>query len=175
MVALDLMSLEHMATTMPGLTPSLAGVFAQASAVCLEHNGHRPGVVLKVAGSHPTSFELSWPLTTPQINKSHNDLQEATERGATCIAIHLVNNLLGLSVLERSRKGTGFDYWLGQPNQNTLFQNAKKLEVSGILRGDNGDIQQRLRLKQKQVNRFNGINCCIVVVEFGCPLSHIAA
>jgi hypothetical protein len=51
-------------------------------------------------------------------------------------AILLMRALTGYTVIERSRKGTGFDWWLG--TEDNLFQGKVRLEVSGILRGTIG-------------------------------------
>jgi hypothetical protein len=172
---IDLMSLSALAASMQGLTPALGSAYAEASAVCLEHNGHTQGVTLDVIGTHPASYTLSWAPVSLQMAKSHNDLQEATERGATCVAIHLARSLLGLSVVERSRKGTGFDFWLGTLANNALFQNTRRLEVSGILNGDNSEVRARVNEKRKQVSKSNGTPSCVIVVEFSRPISHITA
>jgi hypothetical protein len=52
-------------------------------------------------------------------------------------------------VVERSRRGTGFDYWLGKKGDNNQlpFQNAVRLEVSGIRKGDDGKIKARAKQK----------------------------
>ena len=74
------------------------------------------------------------------MRRTHNDLQDATEAGACGLAILLVQLFVGYTVVERSVKGTGFDYWLGSEN-DALFQNKARLEASGILRGDQNGVQ----------------------------------
>jgi hypothetical protein len=46
----------------------------------------------------------------------------------------LIRQLTQFTVIERSRKGTGFDYWLGSEDEagELPFQNKVRLEVSGI-------------------------------------------
>ena len=86
---------------------------------------------------------LTWPATTDQARNCYNDRQFAAELGAYGIAVLLVERLTDLTVVERSRKGTGFDYWLGPKGRaQPLFQDKQKLEVSGILAGDEGDVRR---------------------------------
>ena len=54
----------------------------------------------------------AYPYLKP-CNSAYRDLQEATEMGACGIAIVIARELIGYSIIERSVKGTGFDYWLG--------------------------------------------------------------
>jgi hypothetical protein len=102
------------------------------------------------------------------------DLGEATERGAYGIAILLVMHLAGFKVVQRSVKGTGFDYWLGFADA-LPFQDKARLEVSGILNGNEGVISSRLRIKIEQTRKSDRLNipAYVVIVEFGNPLSRV--
>src|ERR1700730_18242184 len=74
---------------------------------------HRSGVTFHLAGVKAAQFLMEWPPVDDQARRSHNDIQEATERGAYGIAILIICDLTGMVVVERSAKGPGFDYWLG--------------------------------------------------------------
>jgi hypothetical protein len=63
----------------------------------------------------------------------------------------MLRSLAGLTVLERSRKGTGFDWWLA--SQDNLFQAAARLEVSGIMRGSARRVNGRLKERMAQTER----------------------
>ena len=84
-------------------------------------------------------------------------------------------------MLERSFKGTGFDYWMGNPaqhdeNDELPFQNLTRLEVSGILQGDAVRIARRVKVKLDQVEPTDHVGpAIIVVVEFGGPVIHLEA
>jgi hypothetical protein len=101
------------------------------------------------------------------------DPGETTEQGAYGIALLLVRALTGLTVVERSRKGTGFDWWLGPDDR--LFQAKARLEVSGIREGDLRTIRSRVRVKVKQTERsdVSGFPAFVVVVEFGTPRARV--
>jgi hypothetical protein len=45
-----------------------------------------------------------------------------------------VLELTDYTIVERACKGTGFDYWLGDEDDD-LFQWKARLEISGILKG----------------------------------------
>lgn len=79
-------------------------------------------------------------------------------------------------VIYRAPKGKGFDYWLGKKDEATLFQNKVRLEVSGILKGNESDIKKRTNQKLKQTKRSDSsmLKAYAVIVEFSEPSSHIS-
>lgn len=100
---------------------------------------------------------------------SHNDQERATENGACGIALLALRELTGLTVLLQSRRGSGFDFWLG-PETGFLFQAGVRLEVSGIRRGDEPVIRRRLRSKLRQTERSRHLApAYVAVVEFSRP------
>lgn len=74
------------------------------------------------------------------------------------------------TVIERSRKGTGFDYWLGDKN-SYLFQKKARLEVSGILKGDDSLLKSRHAAKEEQTSKSDElcIPAYVSVIEFSKP------
>ena len=116
-----------------------------------------------------TQLEKGLPAITPAFGAT---LAEA----AYGIAFLIIQELTDYTVIERSRRGTGFDYWLGKKtNNNDLpFQNAVRLEVSGIRKGDDSRIKARIKQKLEQVRPTDGkLPAYIVVVEFSNPLAFI--
>jgi hypothetical protein len=108
-----------------------------------------------------------------QRQRTYNDLQDATEQGACGLAILLVRVLTGQVVVLRSRKGTGFDYWLGE-DDDELFSGKTRLEVSGILAGNAGDITARAQEKKGQIAPSSQLGPgYVVVVEFSAPVAHL--
>ncbi|MEB3337992.1 MAG: hypothetical protein VKJ46_11045, partial [Leptolyngbyaceae bacterium] len=87
--------------------------------------------------------------------------------------------LTNLTVIERSRKGTGFDYWLGIQDSASIlpFQRMARLEVSGIRKGHQGQINARVKQKTEQTRPSDaqGLPAYIIVVEFSRPISIISA
>lgn len=170
MAKLDLNSLSY---GLPGLTSTMGCVLAQAAAVCLEDQDHALGVSLSVSGDFRKSFAVHWPEVSSQTRRCYNDPQEATEWGACGVAILLILEFTEYTVIERSRKGTGFDYWLGHEDE-LPFQHKARLEVSGIRNGNNSTIDRRVRQKLEQTAPTDGpLPAFVVVVEFGQPLSKV--
>lgn len=82
----------------------------------------------------------------------------------------------GLEVVQRSRKGTGFDYWLGARNEEpNLFQGLTRLEVSGIRAGDEAKITKRTQIKIDQTKKSDGLAlpAVVAIIEFSNPLARI--
>ncbi len=122
-------------------------------------------------------FILDWHQLDAQAVSCWADDEFATEQGAYAIACLLVEKLTDWVVIERSWKGTGFDYWLGErSSEETLFQKRARLEVSGIRTGDLQKVQQRVRRKLRQIERSAGLfPGLVIVVEFSQPLAVIAS
>lgn len=125
---------------------------AEAAAVCLDYHDHGLRVNLEVGGTFSGSMALLRFPVDDQMRRRYADLQEATEFGACGVAILLARRLVGYTVVERSVEGTGFDYWLGHED-DLPFQNKARLEVSGILAGDDAQIAARARQKTEQTQR----------------------
>ncbi len=169
------LNLASLCEGMKGLTSACGAVLAESAAVCLEDRNHAQGVILNVAGESEAAYPLDWEPVSEQQRRCYNDLQEATERGASGIAILLVERLTGMTVLERSKKRTGFDYWIGPPGDETLlFQGKTRLEVSGILAGPTSAVAGRVKTKLAQVKPTDKeAPAYIAVIEFGTPASQV--
>jgi hypothetical protein len=142
---------------------------AEAASVCFVERGHRSPAKLRVEGDLSAELEVHFLEVTRQMRNAHHDQDEATEYGACAVAALVLRDLFGLTVLRRSKKGTGFDYWLA-PEASPLFRNASRLEVSGIRRGGEREIRARVRSKERQLAPSNvSLPVYITVVEFGAP------
>ncbi|MCR4316367.1 MAG: hypothetical protein NUW37_08470 [Planctomycetes bacterium] len=160
----------------PGLTKVAGAYLAEAATVCLASNSHFSGVVLDVYGGIEKKYELQYINADDQMKKTHGDDEVATESGACAIAILILEATSGIVVDARSRKGTGFDYWLRVDNSPSdgYFQDRVRLEVSGIRKGDIRAIEYRAYRKVEQVTKSNGeLSAFVVVVEFGTPLAKV--
>jgi hypothetical protein len=160
----------------PAITPSIGSMLAEAASVCLESQGHRPGVFLLIRGSKGNDYRVTWePITAQARDRAWNDESNATEWGAVGIAILLAKPETGYDVIDQSRKGTGFDYWLGDASDDPVFQRKARLEVSGIRQGDDRDVRARVTQKLRQTDRSArlSIRAYVIVVEFGRPLAEV--
>ncbi len=171
------MDLHALDAGMPGITPAFGQYLRQAATVCLEERSHQPGVEMPVEGAYVQRYIVSWSGATMQERRCLGDPEVATEHGAYGIAALLAVSLTGMTVIERSRKGTGFDFWLGPKKaRGGLFQKRTRLEISGVRDGDNGEIKSRVRLKLDQTKQSDHLRlpAYVVVVEFSRPISHVA-
>jgi hypothetical protein len=111
------------------------------------------------------------------MSQTYADPDEAVEDGACAVAILLVRRITGRTKLELSRKGTGIDYWLGLPDDpGRPFQSKARLEVSGLLKGTDAQVNARVSQKQRQTQRSDstGLPVYVVIVEFGRPKAKVA-
>lgn len=178
----------------PGIARAKGKDMADAGAVCLETQGHSQRVPFTVRGSFRKVYTLVWPPATNQVLRSWNDLTETVEHGAAGVAALLALRDIGYMPLLRSRKGTGFDYWLGDRDRNNVSDAERKatmelreqlrddtlvargrLEVSGILVGNDAWVIFRCNQKLRQTDRSDslGLPAYVVVVEFGRPLAEV--
>jgi hypothetical protein len=176
MKCLDLTTLQ---SGLPAITPAYGSSLAEAAAVCLDDQGHSSGSILEVIGENNASYQLTWPVVTDQMLRCWNDREYATEQAAYAIAFLLIQETIGFTVVRRSRRGTGYDYLLGNalaPIQgDNYLANLARLEVSGIRSGTISQIKSRVKLKLEQVRPTDGsLPAYIVVVEFSHPFAQIA-
>ena len=168
------MDLNRLGQGTPGITPEFGACLAQAAAVCLEEQGHSTGAIMDVDGVFESTFSVLWDRATEQMKKCWGDVEVTTEHGAYGVAILLVINLTEYTIIERSKKGTGFDFWLGHANDTEpLFQGKARLEVSGIRSGNERAISDRVRRKVTQVGMGKSKLPGIIIVEFSGPRSRI--
>ncbi len=172
----DILDLALLERGLPGVSPTWGGFLAEASAVCLEHHDHPAGVQLRVRGVFETVIPVHWSTTvTEQVLASWDDQQELVEYGACGVAIVAIFKLAAHKVIRRARKGTRVDYWLADAESTLPFQEAARLEVSGILNGSDSEVAKRVRDKTSQVNQAaSTLAAFVVVVEFSTPQAHMA-
>jgi hypothetical protein len=145
---------------------------ADAAAVCLADQGHGSEVALRVSGEFRAAYQLHRPDVTDPMRGTY-DLEEATELGACGIAILVMREQTGLTV-QRAFRGEGFDYWLGDIDEQRPFQQMARLEVSGIRHGDRRRVTARVKEKLAQVRSSEGaLATYVVVVEFSAPQARV--
>ena len=169
-----MLNLNELDKGMPGITPAFGKVLAEAGGVCLESQGHSQGKLLTVKSEGSNKhYPLNWPPVSEQTLRCWNDPEVATENGAVGVAVLLAKKEIGYAVIERSRKGTGFDYWMGDDDEFP-FQNKARLEISGIRSGDDCGVRTRIKQKLKQTDPSDGeLPAYVVVVEFSAPLAEV--
>lgn len=152
------------------LTPAMGANLSHAAAVALEDQGHGIDVDAQGKGAYKKKYVLHRALVTDEIKRTWGDLQDATEEGACAVAIVQVSKESKYKVIERSRKGTGIDYWLGNKT-SFLFQRKARLEVSGT-RLHEDELNKRLKVKIEQSKQSDStmLPAIIVIVGFQQPM-----
>jgi hypothetical protein len=171
---METLNISELNNGLPTITPSYGQELAEAAAFCLQENSHKSEECvlncIKTLKNDAEDFKLVWDELDPRVKSTYGDLDEATERGAMGLATLLSIKLIKCTTVERSMKGTGFDYWLGDKDGN-MFQKKARLEISGIFRGDESQFKARINKKFKQTNISDnsGFDCFVSVIEFGKP------
>lgn len=169
------LNLDNLKLGQPGLSKIMASFLVEATIVCLSLNGHQSGVVLKVTGDVEEDFQLFWSdkITLQKIS-TWKDKNEATEYGASAIAILLIFVLEGLVIKERLPQNDTADYSLRTVQS---AQQKGQLEVSGIWKEAKGNTNKtRVRIKLNRLSKNPSIPhlpIYVIVTEFGSPKSKI--
>ena len=155
------------------LSPGFRLYLLEAAQFCLDHNGHSDGAPFNVDGSYWCQLWLRWTALSQGSQHTFADLEEAAEQGAYGVAFMVILALTRHNVVERSAKGTGFDFWLGERG-DLGFQKCARLEVSGIL-SDVSRISSRTAQKVEQIRRSDDskLPAYVVIVEFSRPMSRV--
>lgn len=159
------------------LTAAFLECLVEACCVCLDDRSHSSPVNLNIQGDSKTKVTLIWPSpATERMKVTYNDYEVATEHGAYALAILLLTKLTSYVVIERARKGKGFDFWLGKEQSPGLFQEKVRLEVSGIRDGIQSAVDSRVSTKLQQIRVSDkDAPAYVVVVEFSSPLSKVVS
>lgn len=158
-----------------GLSPRMGGFLAEAASVCFDHHAHPKNLLLQSTGHYNETYEVTCTDLNEHSRGSFADIQEATEYGACGVAIAIVKTETPF-ITKRSYKGTGFDYWLGVNTEGFPFQEASRLEVSGLINGTGSQVAIRLsdKLEQMKVSDHMGLPGIAIIIEFSKPLSKTA-
>lgn len=170
------LQLDQLSSGFKGVTPALGKSYTEAASVCFDEQGHLNGNCrLTVRSDERSQFTLHWLQVTDQMKRSYADYDEATEWGAICVALIVVKELTGMTVFERSYRGTGFDYYIGlEAVESRPFDNKARLEISGLRKATSQKVTARVRKKCKQTQVSDGcLPALVAVVEFSQPLAQV--
>lgn len=170
-------NLDVLKNGIPVISKKTGAFLAEAAAICFALNGYESGVKLTVKGEIEDVFEIIWKdAITDEVLNSWNDAKEATEFGATALAILLLLENTDFQHFIRAYQGTGIDYWLGRGRYNgeqlPTESRAGRLEISGILKESRGNtLNMRIAQKKRQAKKTDNTNLpvYIIVVEFSYP------
>lgn len=154
----------------PGLSLGTAQYLCENAVTCMCRLQHQSGVLLQMHGIVNRHEKVVWTTQyTDRLNRALADQEVATEHGAACISILAALDLTPYTIVERSRKKTGVDYWLANKD-DILFQHAARLEVSGIFDAP-GRVTSRINKKKQQTEQSAAtqLPAYVSIVEFSEP------
>jgi hypothetical protein len=151
-VELTILPFHRLAERHPGLTPAIGESCTEAARVCLDRH-HTSPIVVSI--DRPDAEALAkvlaeWSESTARERQAWANETDTTEQGAYAVALAAVE-LDGLVAVRRAETRTGADYYisaLGAPTDD--LENCLRLEVSGVDRGDEHVVNQRLHQKVMQ-------------------------
>lgn len=152
-----------------GLSAAYGSFLAEAASHCLRHHNHKDPTFILITGDHRTSCTLARCAASQHEKNTWTDLHEATEYGAYGVGIVVALRLMEKSRVERSVRGTGVDYWIGDGTiEDEPFQRSARLEISGILAADEAGIAARLGAKLQQTRRSSdsGLPAYVIIIDF---------
>ena len=171
----DFIDLVEIQKGFEGLTQISGAHMLEGCIVTLWFHDHKSNLELTLLGKISKKLKLAYPeeKKTLQLANTWRDKREATELAAACIGILLAWKLESLEVTERAASPEGVDYWLGTSGDGIMFQRKARLEVSGILKGTNADMEYRYKQKCIQSKPSDGskLPAFISVTEFSKPVA----
>ena len=129
----------------------------EAARVCLDRH-HRSPTEFNLHGANgaSTAAVVEWPQADERMQRAYGNEIEATEFGACASVLAAVELVDGLVAIGRADTGTGADYYMA-PKGTTIedlegFEDVVRLEVSGVDRGSESAVNQRLKAKLAQAS-----------------------
>lgn len=160
----------------PGLTPAIGAVYAEAARVCLDRHHESPAQLVITFVGDENGVTAKWLVTDANLRAAYANETDTTELGAYCLALAAVERVADLVAIHRAETGTGADYYVA-PTGSSIedLETAYRLEVSGVDRGDHGDVRVRLRQKLRQAEEGeSNLPALAAVVGFASRIVAIA-
>ena len=166
--------LDELRKGLPGFTPTAGSFLAEAAIYCMEFCGHKTGAELTLQlVDNQEEVPINWySELSPDAPSTWQDEQELVEYAAVGIALPLILQVTGYTDIQRARKGSSVDFWLGRKDEHAFPILEALLEVSGILKENPGNtMNARVNQKKQQAMRspYRNLPVYIIVVEFSKP------
>ncbi len=132
-------------------TQSVGLAMVEACIVCLADQSHTSGVIVLLEGVVEQELPLLWDGTvTDTMRRAWGNRPKTTQWAAHGIALLLIEEVMGYTVLERISRKDGFNYWLGDVTDNMVSAERKaRLIVSGLRQASRGQVAARIRHGQE--------------------------
>ena len=169
------LSLESLTEGIPVIFGGNHHWLVQKCVFSLDKQGHASGVQLNVLQEScpDCAFHVTWELeVNEQLRKAHADSVESVEDSARALSLLLIRELTPYTAVEQAQRGTTVDYYLSEKDRNDdlIFNNTARLEISGINSGDMQQVNARVKEKLDRLKK-DYTPAYIVVVEHKAPLA----
>lgn len=168
-------NLKEISNGLPGISKVSGQHLYESCVVCLTRQNHNHnGTTFEIFGDQTLTSNLTWEdIFDDQLDRTWKDQFYATEHGAVCISILIALKLTNFTIIEKSARKNGFDYWLGEKD-DVLFQKKARLEISGIFKGTEKDVNKRYKVKVKQTDQSDSLKipAYVGIVEFSKPIAN---
>ena len=134
-----------------GLTKAISDSYIEAAGVCLDRHHRSPtDFDLDRSGSQSTVV-VAWQPPDARTRDAWANETDATEAGASACALAAIELSDGFVAVRRAEVRTGVDYYVAQPGASVDdLEDCRRLEVSGVDRGPEPVVRQRLDAKLRQ-------------------------
>ena len=181
MTEMVILDLDQLNEEIPALTNDFAGYLRQAILMCLQEHFHSSGVACSIKGLSRTiaAAEILWSGEfSTRIARLFGAPANAAEYAGEGIAILTILTTTDYTILERSNKGTGIDFWLGHRGASSEenFQRSARMEAKGRTRLDReSQIRSEVRKGLIQAGRSDDTNLPVYVIltEFSRPIIYM--
>ena len=139
-----------------GLTKAISDSYTEAAAVCLDRHHQSPiDFDLDRSGSQST-VAVEWRPPDARTRAAWANEIDATEAGASACALAAIDLSDGLVAVRRAETKTGADYYVAPHGASADdLEDCLRLEVSGVDRGAEQIVRQRLNAKLRQAASGN--------------------
>lgn len=145
---------NNLAERHPGVTQALGASYTEAACVCLDRHHTSPADFSIEVSNAATVALAQWQVTDARTRGAWANETDATANGAYAIAIAAIELAQGMVAIQRAETLTGADYYIAPVDESAEdLESWLRLEVSGIDRGTDAMIRQRLGEKVAQALR----------------------
>lgn len=142
---------QNLSARHPGVTDAVGSAFAEAARVCLDRH-HISPIEISIDGTEARCEAMAqWKRADERTRGAWANEIDTTEAGAYGIALAGIEIAEAMVAVRRAETRTGADYYIAPRGSSAEDLVAwLRLEVSGVDRGNDLTVKQRLREKIRQ-------------------------
>ena len=148
--------IQDMAQRHTGLTKAIADSYSEAVRVCLARHHRSPTDFDLDRSGTRSGAVVEWQSPDARTRGAWANETDATEAGASACVLAAVELTDGLVAVRRAETRTGADYYVAPHGASADdLEDCLRLEVSGVDRGPEHVVRQRLNAKLRQAAAGN--------------------